>query len=71
MLAQAGLSPVYTYQDGVNRLTIYPPRPQKVNPLLQLLLAIVGAAVVGAVLLALPDRVAEVAVGVVDRCFPH
>lgn len=69
LLAQAGLSPVYTYQDGVNRLTIYPPKPLKVNPLLQLLLAIVGAAVVGAVLLALPDRVGEVAVSVVDPLF--
>ena len=69
LLAQAGLSPVYTYQDGVNRLTVYPPRPQKVRPLLQLLLAIAGAAAVGGVLLALPHPAAAMAVEIVDPLF--
>ena len=69
LLAQAGLSPVYSYQDGVNRLGLYPSKPQKLSPLLQLLLAILSAAVVGAVLLALPARVGEVAAGIVDPLF--
>lgn len=69
LLAQAGLSPVYTYQDGVNRLALYPPKPQSISPLLQLLLAILGAVTAGVVLLALPERVGEVAVGVVNPLF--
>ena len=69
LLAQAGLSPVYSYQDGINRLAIYPSKPQKLSPLIQLLLAILGAAVAGTVLLALPAQVREVAAGVVDPLF--
>lgn len=33
LLAQAGLSPVYSYQDGINRLDLYPSKPQKISPL--------------------------------------
>lgn len=69
LLAQAGLSPVYSYQDGINRLAIYPSKPQKISPLLQLLLAILGAAVLGTVLLALPAPVSETAAGVVSPLF--
>lgn len=69
LLAQAGLSPVYSYQDGINRLAIYPSKPQKISPLLQLLLAILGAVVTGVALLALPAPVREVASGVVDPLF--
>lgn len=69
LLAQAGLSPVYSYQDGVNRLALYPAAPQKVSPLLQLLLAILSAAAVGAALLALPACVEEAAAGVVNPLF--
>ena len=69
LLAQAGLSPVYSYQDGVNRLSIYPSRPQRLSPMFQLLLAILGAAVLGAALLALPPYVGEVAIGVVNPLF--
>ena len=69
LLAQAGLAPVYSYQDGINRLALYPPRPQTISPLLQLLLAILGAVAVGAVLLALPAYVRETAVGVVNPLF--
>src|SRR5699024_189801 len=43
LLAQAGLSPVYSYQDGINRLALYLSKPQKISPLLQLLLAILSA----------------------------
>ena len=69
LLAQAGLSPVYSYQDGINRLALYPARPQKISPLLQLLLAILSAVAVGAALLALPDWAGEAAAGVVDPLF--
>lgn len=69
LLAQAGLSPVYSYQDGINRLSLYPSKPPKISPLLQLLLAILGAVVVGAVFLALPARAGEVANGVVNPLF--
>ena len=69
LLAQAGLSPVYSYQDGINRLALYPSKPQKLSPLLQLLLAILGAAATGVVLLALPASVGEIAAGVVEPLF--
>lgn len=69
LLAQAGLSPVYSYQDGINRLALYPSKPQTISPLVQLLLAILGAAVLGAVLLALPAPAGEMAAGVVDPLF--
>lgn len=69
LLAQAGLSPTYSYQDGINRLMLYPPRPQGVSPLLQLLLAILGAGVVGTMLLALPAGAAQAAASMVDPLF--
>lgn len=69
LLAQAGLSPVYSYRDGSNRLALYPPRPQRLSPLLQLLLAIVSAVAAGAALLALPAGVRDAAVGIVDPLF--
>ena len=43
LLAQAGLSPVYSYRDGQNRLELYPPKPQRMNPLIQLVLALAAA----------------------------
>ena len=43
LLAQAGLSPVYSYRDGQNRLALYPPKPQRMNPLIQLVLALAAA----------------------------
>lgn len=69
LLAQAGLSPVYSYQDGINRLALYPSKPQKISPLFQLLLAILSAVVAGAILLALPACVGEVATNVVNPLF--
>lgn len=42
LLAQAGLSPVYSYREGQNRLALHPPKPQRLNPLVQLALAIAG-----------------------------
>lgn len=61
LLAQAGLSPVYSYQDGINRLTLYPPSPQRLSPVLQLLLAIVAAGICGLLCLAAPSAVRSVA----------
>lgn len=69
LLAQAGLSPAYSYQDGINRLALYPSKPPKISPLLQLLMAILGAVVVGVGILALPSAVGETATGVVDPLF--
>ena len=69
LLAQAGLSPVYSYQDGINRLALYLSKPQKISPLLQLLLAILSAGTAGVVLLALPAPVREAAAGVVTPLF--
>lgn len=69
LLAQAGLSPAYSYQDGINRLALYPSKLPKISPLLQLLMAILGAVVVGVGILALPSAVGEMATGVVDPLF--
>lgn len=69
LLAQAGLAPVYSYQDGINRLALYPSNPQKTSPLFQLLLAILSAAAAGTVLLALPVWAREVAASVVNPLF--
>ena len=69
LLAQAGLSPIYSYQDGINRLSLYPTRPQRISPLLQLLLSILGAGTAGMLLLALPAGAAQIAAGVVNPLF--
>ena len=57
LLAQAGLAPVYSYQDGVNRLAFYPPKPRRLGPLAQILLAIAAAVACGLLCLAAPDGV--------------
>ncbi|WP_297213097.1 dicarboxylate/amino acid:cation symporter [uncultured Flavonifractor sp.] len=69
LLAQAGLAPVYVYLDGINRLGLYPARPQRLSPLLQLLLAISGAVGLGVVFLALPAQAGAAAGSVVDPLF--
>lgn len=69
LIAQAGLSPVYSYQDGANRLALHPAKPQKVSPLFQLLLAILSAIIAGTVLLALPAGAREAAASVVNPLF--
>lgn len=55
LLAQAGLSLVYTYQNGVNRLTINPPGKKQTGQIVQLLLAILCAIVLGFVVRGLTD----------------
>lgn len=69
LLAQAGLSPVYSYRDGINRLALYPSKPQKISPMFQLLLAILCAVAVGAVLLSLPAGVENVVASAVNPLF--
>lgn len=69
LLAQAGLAPVYFYQDGVNRLALYPSKPQRISPVLQLLLAIVGALTTGLALRALHVDTAGAAAAVLDPLF--
>jgi Na+/H+-dicarboxylate symporter len=69
LLAQAGISPVYSYQDGVNQLAIYPPKPRKISPVVQLLLSIVAAVVCGLLCRALPSAAQEAASGIVTPLF--
>ena len=69
LLAQAGLSLVYSYQDGANRLAVYPPKKRRMSTLLQLALAIGGAAVFGLLCLNLPQDSRAVVSGAVDPLF--
>lgn len=69
LLAQAGLAPVYSYQDGVNRLSFYPPKPQRLGPLAQLLLAIAASAACGLLCMAAPDGVQRAVSGVITPLF--
>ncbi len=69
LLAQAGLSPVYSYRDGQNCLTLYPPKPRRMNPLIQLVLAIAAAVLCGFICLALPHPVQAAAVAVSEPLF--
>ena len=69
LLAQAGLSPVYSYRDGQNRLTLYPPKPRRMNPLIQLVLALVAAVLCGILCLALPQSAQTAAGAVVQTLF--
>lgn len=69
LLAQAGLSLVYSYQDGANRLAVYPPKQRRMSPLLQLVLAMGGAAAVGLLCLNLPQQAGAAVSGVVDPFF--
>lgn len=69
LLAQAGLNPVYSYHDGLNCLTLSLPRPRRLNPIVQLLLAILAAVGCGVACLALPQPVQAAASGVVEPLF--
>lgn len=69
LLAQAGLAPVYSYQDGMNRLAFYPPKPQRFGPLAQLLLAIAASAVCGLLCAAAPGGVRNAMSGVITPLF--
>lgn len=69
LLAQAGLAPVYSYQDGMNRLAFYPQKPQQFSPLAQLLLAIAASAVCSLFCIAAPDGVRNVALGIITPLF--
>lgn len=69
LLAQAGLAPAYSYQDGVNRLAFYPPKPQRLSSLAQLLLAIAASAACGLLCFAAPDGVRHAVSGAVTPLF--
>lgn len=69
LLAQAGLNPVYSYHDGMNCLTLSLARPRRLNPILQLVLAILAAVGCGTVCLLLPQPVQAAASGVVSPLF--
>ena len=69
LLAQAGLAPVYSYQDGVNRLAFYPPKPQHLGPLAQLLLAIAASVACGLFCAAVPDGVQSAVSGIITPLF--
>lgn len=69
LLAQAGLSPVYSYRDGQNCLTLYPPKPQRMNPLISLVLSMAAAFLCGLLCLALPHPVQTAAVAVSEPLF--
>lgn len=69
LLAQAGLSPVYSYRDGRNCLALYPPKPQRMNPLIQLVLAMAAAVLCGLLCLALPYPVQTAAVAIAEPLF--
>ena len=69
LLAQAGLSPVYSYRDGQNHLALYPPKPQRMNPLVQLVLAMVLAVLCGILCLLLPQPVKTATGAVVEPLF--
>ena len=69
LLAQAGLAPVYSYQDGINRLAFYPPKPRRVGPLAQLLLAIAASAACGLLCLAAPEEARNAVSGAVTPLF--
>ena len=57
------------WQDGVNRLAFYPPRPQRLGPLAQLLLVIAAAATCGLLCMAAPDGVGDGVSGVITPLF--
>ena len=69
LMVQAGLSPVYSYQDGMNRLSFYPAKPHRISPLLQLLIAILGAVALGMTVKTMPPAAGEFAAGVVSPLF--
>ncbi len=69
LLAQAGLSLVYAYQDGVNRLALYPLRPRRLGPMLQLLLSIAAAGLCGLLCLAAPPAIRSAAGEVITPLF--
>lgn len=69
LMAQAGLAPVYSYRDGMNRLAFYPPKPQRFGPLPQLLLAIAASVVCGLLCIAAPEGVRNAVTGIITPLF--
>lgn len=69
LLAQTGLTPVYAYQDGVNRLSLSIQPPLKIRPLFLSLIAVVVATAVGLLFLAAPQSVQTAAADIVTPLF--
>lgn len=69
LLAQAGLCPVYSYQDGNNCLALYPPKPQRLNSVVKLLASIGAAGLCGLLFTLLPQPARTVAAGLTDPLF--
>lgn len=69
LLAQAGLSLVYSYKDGENVLSVYLPRKSSVNPMIWILTAIAAAVLLGVAYKALPEAVQTFLPGITDPLF--
>lgn len=69
LLAEAGLSPVYSYREGRNRLALYLPKPQRMNPMIQLILAMAAAVLCGALCQFLPRTFQAAADAVAEPLF--
>lgn len=69
LLAQTGLTPVYAYQDGINRLSLSIQPALKIQPLFLCLIAVAVAAGIGMLCLAMPASVQTAAADVVDPLF--
>lgn len=69
LLAQAGLSLIYTYKNNQNCLSLYPPKAKRFGTMAQLLIAIGAALLVGLLSLSLPQRFHDISAAVVDPLF--
>lgn len=56
LMAQAGLSLVYSYKDGANCLTVNPPKKARLSQIVKLLIAIGCAVVFGLICTLLPEQ---------------
>lgn len=69
LMAQAGLSLVYSYKDGANCLTVNPPKKARMSQIVKLLIAIACAIAGGLICTALPQQTQEVVHGVSSPLF--
>lgn len=69
LLSQAGLTFVYSYQNGVNRLSLNPPKKVHIGQMGQLLTAIVSAVLLGLLARRLGGGIRDVSVAVAGPLF--
>lgn len=69
LLSQAGLTFIYSYQDGINRLSLNPPRKVHIGQMGQLFMAIVSAILLGMLVRRLGGSVRDVSVAVTEPIF--